>query len=137
MVHRIDGEVAFVGVMDLTPSCLSSVYLYYDPKYEFLSPGTLTAIREIEYIKKVREAGLAPDTFQYYYMGFYFQDCVKSVYKAHFRPSQVACPQTYTYVPLTEQVKKLIDSEKMPRLVPKDAPDAFPRPTIEVAKEGG
>lgn len=73
--------------MDLTPTCLSSVYLYYDPKYEFLCPGTLTAIREIEYIKKVRESGLAPDTFQYYYMGFYFQDCVKSVYKAHFRPS--------------------------------------------------
>lgn len=55
MIHRIDGEVAFVGVIDLTALCLSSVYLYYDPKWEFLSPGTLSALKEIEYVKKVRK----------------------------------------------------------------------------------
>ena len=70
-------------------------------------------------------------------MGFYFQDCVKSVYKANFRPSQVACPHTYTYVPLTDQVKKMIDSEKKPRLVPQNAPNSFPIPSIEQAKVGG
>mmetsp|Transcript_31373 Transcript_31373/g.38915 ORF Transcript_31373/g.38915 Transcript_31373/m.38915 type:complete len:97 (+) Transcript_31373:1151-1441(+) len=75
MIHKIDGEVAFVGVIDLTAECLSSVYFYYDPKYEFLNPGTLSAIREIEYIKKVREAGIAPETFKLYYMGLYYQDC--------------------------------------------------------------
>ena len=53
MIHRIDGEVAFVGVIDLTAMCLSSVYLYYDPKWEFLSPGTLSALKEIEYVKKI------------------------------------------------------------------------------------
>ena len=31
MIHRIDGKVAIVGVIDLTADCLSSVYLYYDP----------------------------------------------------------------------------------------------------------
>ena len=72
MIHRIDGQVAIVGVNDLTADCLSSVYLYYDPKYEFLNPGTLSAVRELEYIKKVREAGLAPSTFQWYYMGLYY-----------------------------------------------------------------
>ena len=51
MVHRIDGEVAIVGVLDITKSALSSVYLYYDPKYEFLSPGTLAALKEIEYMR--------------------------------------------------------------------------------------
>ena len=81
------------------------MYLFYDPKYEFLNPGTLSAIREIEYVKKVREAGLAPETFKYYYMGLYYQDCQKSVYKANFRPSEVACPYTYTFVKLTEEVK--------------------------------
>jgi len=72
MIHRIDGEVAIVGVIDITAECLSSVYLFYNPKYEFLNPGTLSAIREIEYVKKVRESGLAPDTFFYYYMGLYY-----------------------------------------------------------------
>ena len=75
MIHRIDGEVAIVGVIDLTAECLSSVYLYYNPKFEFLTPGTFSAIREIEYIKKVRLTGLAPASFQYHYMGLYYQDC--------------------------------------------------------------
>ena len=75
MIHRIDGKVAIVGVIDLTAECLSSVYLYYDPQYEFLNPGTLSAIREIEFIKKVRSSGLAPLTFSWYYMGLYYQDC--------------------------------------------------------------
>ena len=72
MVHRIDGEVAIVGVLDITSQCISSVYLYYDPKYEFLNPGTLSALREIEYIKKMREGGHAPETFKWYYMGLYY-----------------------------------------------------------------
>jgi arginine-tRNA-protein transferase len=49
MIHRIDGEIMAVGVLDFTPNVLSSVYLYYNPKFEFLSPGTFAAVREIEY----------------------------------------------------------------------------------------
>ena len=48
-------------------------------------------------------------------MGFYFQDCQKSVYKAAFRPSEVACPHTWNYVELTEEVKQKISREKMPQ----------------------
>jgi arginine-tRNA-protein transferase len=36
MIHRIDGEILAVGVLDFTPNVLSSVYLYYNPKFEFL-----------------------------------------------------------------------------------------------------
>jgi arginyl-tRNA--protein-N-Asp/Glu arginylyltransferase len=31
MVHRIDGKIFAVGVLDYTPNVLSSVYLFYDP----------------------------------------------------------------------------------------------------------
>lgn len=71
MLHRIDGELAIVGVIDLTASCLSSVYLFYDPKWEFLSPGTLAALREIEYVRKAMCVG-APEGFQWYYLGLYY-----------------------------------------------------------------
>lgn len=47
MLHRIDGKVFAVGVLDYTPESLSSVYLFYDPEYEFLSPGNLSALLEI------------------------------------------------------------------------------------------
>lgn len=53
MIHKIDGEVFAVGVVDFTHICLSSVYFLYHPKYEFLSPGVFGAIREIEYMKKI------------------------------------------------------------------------------------
>lgn len=49
MNHRIDGKLFAVGVLDYTPNCLSSVYLFYDPEYGFLDPGHLCAIKEIEY----------------------------------------------------------------------------------------
>ena len=35
------------GVVDILPYCLSSVYLFYDPEYEFLNLGTLTALKEV------------------------------------------------------------------------------------------
>lgn len=53
MLHRLDGELFAVGVIDLTPNVLSSVYYLYDPKYEALSPGVFGAIREIEYVSRV------------------------------------------------------------------------------------
>lgn len=73
MLHRIDGELFALGVLDYTPEALSSVYLIYDPKYEFLSPGTLCALREIEYTKTISEN--YDSKFKFYYMGLYFQDC--------------------------------------------------------------
>lgn len=72
MIHKIDGEVFMVGVIDLTLTCLSSVYLYYNPKYEFLSPGTLSALREIEFIKQANTSGRSPATLKFYYMGLYY-----------------------------------------------------------------
>lgn len=53
MVHRIDGDIMAIGVVDYTPNVFSSVYFLYNPKYEFLSPGVFGAVREIEYVKRV------------------------------------------------------------------------------------
>ena len=73
MLHRIDGELMAVGVLDYTTEALSSVYLFYDPKFDFLNPGTYCALREIEYCRKVQKT--IDDKFKFYYMGLYFQDC--------------------------------------------------------------
>ena len=71
MLHRIDGELAIVGVLDIFGSMVCSVYLFYDPKWEFLSPGTLAALKEIEYLRKVRNLAKDPENFRYYVMGLY------------------------------------------------------------------
>ena len=70
MEHRIDGKLFAVSVVDTTPHALSSVYLFYDPEFEFLSPGTLCALREIEYIKRIQK-DFDPD-FKWYYLGLNF-----------------------------------------------------------------
>jgi arginine-tRNA-protein transferase len=53
ILHRMDGDLFAVGVVDFTPNVLSSVYYFYDPKYESLSPGVFGAIREIEYMLRI------------------------------------------------------------------------------------
>ncbi|XP_064451434.1 arginyl-tRNA--protein transferase 1 isoform X16 [Mirounga angustirostris] len=43
--YWLDGRIIAVGVIDILPSCVSSVYLYYDPDYSFLSLGVYSALR--------------------------------------------------------------------------------------------
>eukprot|EP00127_Corallochytrium_limacisporum_P007449 Clim_evm52s251 gene=Clim_evmTU52s251 len=104
-IYRVDGEIMAVGVWDLLPECLSSVYLYYDPRYSFLSPGVLTAIMEIEHVK---ELNAKVPSLQYYQMGYYIHRCPKMRYKGLFEPSQLLCPVTYQWV-MYEKVKPLLD----------------------------
>jgi arginyl-tRNA---protein transferase len=84
MKHYIDGELAIVGVLDYTGTTVSSNYLFYDPKWRFLSPGTLAAIREIEHVRKIRTKDHIET--RYYNQSRFFPKCKKSVYKMNLRP---------------------------------------------------
>lgn len=67
--HRIDGRLIAINVWDITEHTLSSVHTFYDPEYSFLSLGHVTAVREIEYMLKVRKEFNC--NMKYYYMGEY------------------------------------------------------------------
>ncbi|XP_042593469.1 arginyl-tRNA--protein transferase 1-like isoform X4 [Cyprinus carpio] len=43
--YWLDGTIVAVGVLDILPSCVSSVYLYYHPDFSSLSLGTYSALR--------------------------------------------------------------------------------------------
>ena len=73
MLHKIDGRLFAVGVLDFTNEALSSVYLFYDPEFEHINPGTLCALKEIEYIRKIQKE--YDQKFKYYYLGLLFLDC--------------------------------------------------------------
>lgn len=94
---RMDGKLFMVGVIDLLPRGLSSVYLYYDPDYAFLSPGKLSAMWELLMVKTA-----AVPRFQHYYMGFYIHSCQKMRYKATYKPSEVLCRDTFEWMSLDE-----------------------------------
>ncbi len=62
-----DGPLIAVGVTDILPHCLSSVYAFYDPILSSkLELGKYTALREIEWVR--RASRLRPD-LHYYYLG--------------------------------------------------------------------
>jgi len=93
--YLIDGRLVAVGVVDVLPSCLSSVYLFYEPDFEFLNLGTVTAVKEIEWVQQK----LMPNWpgIKYYYMGYYIHSCRKMIYKGKFSPSELLCPLRFTW----------------------------------------
>jgi len=94
--YRLGGTLVAVGVVDILPRCLSSVYAFYDPVLSrVLNLGKYTALREIEW---VRRASVYRPDLKYYYLGYYIHSCPKMRYKADFRPSSLRCPVTGTWV---------------------------------------
>ncbi|XP_021047573.1 arginyl-tRNA--protein transferase 1 isoform X3 [Mus pahari] len=106
--YWLDGKIIAVGVIDILPYCVSSVYLYYDPDYSFLSLGVYSALREIAFTRQLHEK---TSQLSYYYMGFYIHSCPKMRYKGQYRPSDLLCPETYVWVPI-EQCLPCLDNSK-------------------------
>ncbi|XP_022089840.1 arginyl-tRNA--protein transferase 1-like isoform X2 [Acanthaster planci] len=115
----LDGKIIAVGVLDILPNCVSSVYFYYDPDYSFLSLGTYSALREIEFTRLLHQE--APKINRYY-MGFYIHSCVKMRYKGQYHPSFLLCPEAYTWCPI-EQCRPKLDVSKYSRLDETDTAD--------------
>ncbi|XP_027761980.1 arginyl-tRNA--protein transferase 1 [Empidonax traillii] len=109
--YWLDGKIIAVGVIDILPYCVSSVYLYYDPDFSFLSLGVYSALREIAFTRQLHEK--APDLC-FYYMGFYIHSCPKMRYKGQYRPSDLLCPETYVWTPI-EQCLPLLENSKYSR----------------------
>uniref|UniRef100_A0A8C4SZE3 Arginyl-tRNA--protein transferase 1 n=1 Tax=Erpetoichthys calabaricus TaxID=27687 RepID=A0A8C4SZE3_ERPCA len=105
--YWLDGKIIAVGVIDILPSCVSSVYLYYDPDYSALSLGTYSALREIAFTQQLQESSAQ---LCFYYLGFYIHSCPKMRYKGQYRPSELLCPETYAWVPIERCLPKLQQS---------------------------
>lgn len=43
--YYLDDRLIAVGVIDILPLCVSSVYFFYDPDYRFLSLGSYASLR--------------------------------------------------------------------------------------------
>ncbi len=96
--YWVGDQLVAVGVVDVLPKCLSSKYFFWDPSMAKLSLGTLASLLEIEWVKD--QAAQAPE-FRYYYLGYYLHDCHRMKYKASFAPSELLCPLTYRWVPIS------------------------------------
>ena len=95
-LYRLDGQLVAVGVVDLLPVGMSSVYFFYDPDQRQLVLGKYSALREIAFCQE--------NNFEHYFMGFYIHACEKMKYKADFKPSELLCPMTHQWYPIDQRV---------------------------------
>jgi arginyl-tRNA--protein-N-Asp/Glu arginylyltransferase len=72
------------GFVDILPSCLSSIYFFYDPDYAEFSLGTYSLLCELEYA--------LTHHLDYLYLGYYIYENPSMRYKAEIRPSEVYSP---------------------------------------------
>ncbi|KAJ1917175.1 Arginyl-tRNA--protein transferase 1 [Mycoemilia scoparia] len=105
-LYRIDGKLVAVGVLDILPRSISSVYLFYDPEYSHLSLGNYSSLREIALTQTMNR--YIPD-LKYYSMGYYIQSCPKMAYKGQFSSSELLDVITRSWVPISK-AKPLIDA---------------------------
>lgn len=102
--YRLDGKLVAIGVLDLLPHAVSSVYLFYDPDYQEWDWGKISAMNEIAL---AREKG-----YQYYYMGYYIHTCKKMRYKGRFEPSHILDPESLDWHPLDDTFRSKLDQKK-------------------------
>jgi leucyl-tRNA---protein transferase len=78
------GKLLAVGICDVSPESLSSVYFYFDPPEAKRGLGTFGALREIE---EARAMGVP-----HYYLGYWIRGCGAMEYKSAFGPCEVLEP---------------------------------------------
>lgn len=75
------GHLVAVGILDVTPSSLSSVYFYWEPSLAELSLGTYSALVEIELCRRWSKP--------WYYLGYVVPGVQAMQYKANFEGAEV------------------------------------------------
>lgn len=101
--YRIDGKLVAIGVLDLLPDCVSSVYFLYHESIHQHAPGKLAALRELSFAK---EAG-----YRWWYPGYYIHDCPKMRYKADYQPLEMLDPVSLEWNVLDDSLLKMLDKK--------------------------
>lgn len=81
MVYTVGGRVVGVGIVDLCPGCISSVYFFFDPAEARRSLGVYSTLMEIDLCRSTGRP--------YWYAGFFVRECARMNYKAAFRPHEL------------------------------------------------
>jgi leucyl-tRNA---protein transferase len=75
------GRLLAVGICDICPGGLSSVYFCFDPSEARRGLGTFSALHEIEFARQ--------NDMAHYYIGYWIDGCRTMQYKADFRPNEL------------------------------------------------
>lgn len=81
MSYRAAGRLLGVGIVDVCPDSLSSVYFYFDPDESRRSLGVFSGLCELALAAQWGKA--------YWYLGYYVRECDRMNYKSRFRPCEL------------------------------------------------
>jgi arginine-tRNA-protein transferase len=70
-----------VGLIDLLPHSLSSIYFYHAPDWRPDGPGTFSMLCEIELARQRQ--------LDFVYLGYWIRDCQSMAYKNRFVPHEL------------------------------------------------
>lgn len=101
--YRLDGVLVAIGVLDLLPDCVSSVYFLYHESIHKYAPGKLGAMHEI--------ALASEEGYRWWYPGFYIHNCPKMKYKIDYSPQFILDPHSLDWDPLDQNVLDLLDKK--------------------------
>ncbi|PHH89351.1 hypothetical protein CDD83_6225 [Cordyceps sp. RAO-2017] len=99
--YRIDGVLVAIGVLDLLPDCVSSVYFLYHESIHKFTPGKLGALFEI--------ALAMEDGYRWWYPGFYIHNCPKMRYKIDYSPQYILDPEALSWDRLDTETLSILD----------------------------
>ncbi|KAJ8125285.1 hypothetical protein O1611_g8354 [Lasiodiplodia mahajangana] len=100
--YRLDGRLVAIGVLDLLPYAVSSVYFLYHESIHDWSPGKLGALREI--------ALAIEGKYRWWYPGFYIHTCPKMRYKMDYSPKHILNPDDMRWIEVSDEVLAKFDS---------------------------
>lgn len=101
--YRLDGKLVAIGILDLLPECVSSVYFAYDESIHMHAPGKLGALREI--------ALAMEEGYGWWYPGYYIHGCAKMKYKMEYSPQSILDPVALDWHPLDRAYLDLLDKK--------------------------
>ena len=74
-------ELLGVGLVDVTPGALSSIYFYHRPDWRPDGPGTFSVLKEIEFARQTDRKWL--------YLGYWIPENASMAYKSNFGPHEI------------------------------------------------
>jgi leucyl-tRNA---protein transferase len=93
------GRLLAIGICDVAPQSLSSVYFYFDPRQARRGLGTLGALRELDFARR--------ENLCYYYLGYWIDACRSMEYKSALRPCEILWPdRVWRSVPVPHPPKR-------------------------------
>ena len=128
MHYYIDGKLEMFTVMDILPKSVTPIQTYYNPRLRFMSPLFYIILMDIAFAQRLQQQH---SEMLYFNIGSYNEFSNKVNFKKKYKPMEIRCPVTNTFVPV-EKATPLLQQERYTRLADENVADQQDKETLNV-----